>query len=156
MKKFKELLEDNKLINVKKSWSAIGGNDSKGDYAWDMKKKKSLEKDIKKRKPKVAYRTYSLSEKEWNKYFENGYTEIGNKNVEKGLCSFSTNKKMVKRFLGGGSETIVIEVKIKRYSEILNDSLYPEESELVTNNLEWKVTNIDDSSRNWWIIGKEI
>ncbi len=151
---FKELVEN--IVNVKKSWSAIGGNDSKGDLSWDMKKKKNLEKDIKNRKSIIAFRTYSLSDKDWNKLFENGYTDVNNINVEKGLASFSTDKKMSRRFLGGGAVTIIIEVKIKKYSEILDDSLYPEEKELVTNNLKWKVKSIKDNERNWWIIGEQI
>lgn len=153
---FREIVEIDILINAKKSYSVLGSNESKGIFSWDMDKKKMLVKDIKKRKPVIAYRTYSLSEKEWNKYFDGGYTEIGNKNIEKGLTSLTLDKKMLNRFKGGGDITIELEIKMKEYTEILDDSIYPEEKEILGNDIKWKVTDLDDNTRNWYIIGEQI
>jgi hypothetical protein len=153
---FKELLKDEELKNVKKSFSLIGSQGIPNEYIMTPKKEKLLKKDIKKRKSITAYRTFSISEKEWSKMLENGYAEIGNINFERGFNSFTINKNMLKRFYGGGDITIVIEVELNKYSPILNDSQYPEEKEILTYDLKWKVTDIDDSQRNWWILGKQI
>ena len=154
MLKFSQLLEN--ILNAKQSYSVKGSSLSKGDLAWNMTKQKEIIKEIKVRKPVLAYRTFSLSEKEWNKYFENGYTDIGNINVEKGLTSLTLNKKMVGRFAGAGEITIYVEIKMKEYCEILDDSIHPEEKEIIGNNVKWKVTGLNDLHRNWYIIGKQI
>jgi len=157
--KFKEMLENiktNELINAKMSYSAIGGKDNIGKFNWNMDKKKIILKNIKKQKPIVCYRTFSVSEKEWQKMFDAGYTEIGNINLEKGLTSFTIDKKMKTRFLGGNDVTIELEIKLKNYIEILEDSLYPEEQEILANDVKWKVTALDEEARNWYIIGEQI
>ena len=154
---FKELLlENEELKNAKKSFSLMGSQGVSTEYTMNPKKEKLLKKDIKKRKPVTAYRTFSVSEKEWNKMFENGYTEIGNINFERGFNSFTLDKNMLQRFYGGGDITIILEIKLNKYSPILNNSQYPEEKEILTYNLKWKVIDIDDSQRNWWIIGEQI
>ena len=155
--RFKEFLnEKDNLKNAKISYTKLGSSDSKGEFSWNMNKKNILIKDIKKRKKIKAFRTFSLSEKKWNEYFETGYTEIGNENLEKGLTSFTIEKKMLGRFRGGNDITIVIEVELNKYSEILQDSAYPEEKELLGNDVKWVVTGLDDDNDNWYIIGKQI
>lgn len=52
--------------------------------------------------------------------------------------------------------TIELEIKMKEYSEILDDSMYPEEAEILGNNVKWVVTDLDDDARNWYIIGEQI
>ena len=155
LSEYRRLLEDNTLSNAKYSWSAKGGPLSKGKYRWTKDKQNLLISNIKKQKYVKGYRTYSLSEKEWFKMFDDGYTEIYNINTESGLTAFSTDKKMINRFRGGGEITIVLEIYLKKYIKI-DESFYPEEKEILTNNLKWKVSDIDDTKSYWYIKGEQI
>lgn len=151
------IIESSKeLENAKISYSYLGSQGSAGEFSWSQYKRKLLIKDMKKRKTRIAYRSFSLSEKDWAKKFEEGYTEIGNTNLEKGLTSLTLDKNILGRFRGGNEITIIIEIKMKEYSEILNVSAYPEEAEILGNDVKWKVTDLDDNHRNWYIIGEQI
>jgi hypothetical protein len=159
MKSFRELAESNskeELLNAKLSYSLLDSPDSAGKESWTPSKRKLLINNMKKNKSVIAYRTYSLSEKDWAKKFEDGYTDIGNINIEKGLTSLTLDKKMLNRFFGGGDVTIIIEIKMKKYIVIGDDSAYPEEAEILGNDIKWKVTGLDDNHRNWYIIGEQI
>jgi len=158
MLKFIEFIAESakELENSKISYSYLGSQGRSEEFMWSQYKRKLLIKDIKKRKTRVAYRTFSLSEKDWTKKFEDGYTEIGNKNLEKGLTSFTVDKNMLGRFRGGNEVTIIIELKLKEYTEILDTSAYPEEKEILGNNVKWKVTGLDDSTDTWHILGEQI
>ena len=158
MKTFKELYEssiDNQLKDAIIAYSAKGGPDAI-KYPLSYEHIKTLTKQIKRNKKITAYRTFSKSDLEWNKMFEDGYTEIGNINLEAGLTSFTIDPKMINRFRGGNDNTIVIEIKMKEYVPLLNDSLYPEEQEILGNDVKWKVTEIDDTKQNWYIKGIQL
>ena len=158
MKTFSEYINENtdELLNAKISYSLKGGSIHKDEFTWTINKSNILIKDIKKRKKVFAYRVFALSEKDWAKKFEGGYTEIGNINLENGLTSLTLDKKMMNRFSGSNDQTIRLKIKMKEYTEILDDSAYPEEKEILGNNVRWKVIEIDDNYDDWFIIGEQI
>ena len=45
---------------------------------------------------------------------------------------------------------------MKEYTEILDNSLYPEEKEILGYDVKWKVTRIADEEYGWWIVGEQI
>jgi hypothetical protein len=156
MKTFRNIVELEELKNAKISYSLKGAKITKDEFIWTIHKQKILVKDIIKRKKVNAYRTFSLCEKEWFKQFDNGYTETGNINTEKGLTSFTLDKQMMNRFSGSNTQTIRLEIIMKEYAEILDDSAYPEEKEILGYDVKWKVTGIDESYRDWYIYGEQI
>jgi len=156
----KEILESNKidpeLLNAIKSYTNIGGYLRSEDYVWTSKKRDILIKNIKKRKPVIGYRAINVSEKQWFEMFENGYTEIGNINFESGLTSFTLDENMTRRFRGGNEVTFVIEVELNKYLPILENSLFPEEAEVLAFNVKWEVTGIREEKYGRWIVGKQV
>lgn len=88
--------------------------------------------------------------------FENGYTEIGNINFESGLTSFTLDENMTRRFRGGNEVTFVIEVELNKYLPILENSLFPEEAEVLAFNVKWEVTGIREEKYGRWIVGKQV
>jgi len=155
MKIIKRLNEKEDLLNAKKSYSLKGAQGQKG-FEWTKAKKNLIISNIKNNKEIIAYRTFSLSERDWGKLFEKGYTEIGNVNKELNLSSFTLSRNMMRRFGGGGEETIRLEIKLNKYIKILDDSVYPEEQEILTSNLIWEVTGVKDYSQGWFLEGKQI
>ena len=150
----KEVLEI-LLDEAIKAYSAKGGELAR-EFPYSKKMENVIIKNINLRKNLFGYRTFSLSEKLWNKYFEDGYSEIGNINIEKGLTSFTKDEHMLNRFRGGNEVTIVIKIKLKKYLDITKKSIYPEEQEVLGYNTKWKVTKIDNKKHGWFIIGEEI
>jgi hypothetical protein len=159
MKTFRELAESNseeELRNAKLSYSIMGSTVIKDELKWTWKKRNMLIKDIKKRKKRIAYRAYSLSDRDWESLFEKGYTEIGNINLEKNFVSLTLDRGMTNRFSGTNEQTIRLEIKMKEYTEILDDSVYPEEAEILGHDVKWKVTGLDEDYRDWYIFGEQI
>jgi hypothetical protein len=153
MKTFKQLFVENLSSSVK-AFSAMGGADA-SKYPYSMADKNVLIKNIKRNKPITAYRGYHLKEAEVQGLVEAGKWEVGSILVEKGLNSFSKDKNRRGAFAGGGEIAIYLEIKIKTYLDISGLSIYPEEQEILVNNLKWKIIKIPEA-RTWYLIGKEI
>jgi hypothetical protein len=149
---FKKLFEG--LIDSAKAWSAKGGGDA-SLYPYSMSDQKLLIKNIKRNKPITIYRGYHLKESEVQKIVENGEWEVGSKLIETGLNAFSKDKNRRGTFAGGGEIPVYIEIKAKTYLDISQMSIYPEEQEILTNNLKWVITDIPNG-RAWYLKGKEI
>ena len=154
MKSFKQLFESDDLSYSAKAYSATGGNLA-SKYPYSLKDQKILIRNIKRNKPITAYRGFHLEESEVQKLVEDGKWEVGSVIIEKGLNSFSKDKNRRGTFAGGGEIAIYLEIKIKTYLDITELSIYPEEHEILVNNLKWKITEIPEA-RTWYLIGKEV
>jgi hypothetical protein len=137
MRRYERVFEEDIDISIK-AYTSIGGQGA-SKFPFTISHKNTLIKAISKNKKIIAYRGYAVSEKEWERKFESGYTEIGNINIEPGLKSFSLDKNRRGSY-SSGEQSVFLKIELNKYLPILEKSIYPEEQEILTYDLKWKVT----------------